>query len=118
PLPAPCDEAALERALFPAPSVPMLAPRARGWPDWAYVHRELKRKGVTLFLLWEEYKGAHPEGFQYSWFCQHYRAWAGKVDLVMRQPHRAGETLFVDYAGHTVGVVDPATGEVHPAQVF
>ena len=57
----------------------------RGLPDFAHVHRELKRKGVTLFLLWEEYKAAQPEGFGYSWFCQHYRAFAGKVDVVMRQ---------------------------------
>ena len=110
------DDAALERALYPPR--PTLPDAARSLPDWAAVHRELKRKGVTLFLLWEEYKAAHPEGFQYSWFCEHYRAWAGKLDLVMRQPHRAGEALFVDYAGHTVPVIDPATGELHEAQVF
>ena len=110
------DEMALERALFPpAPAVPAAS---RGRPDWAYVHRELKRQSVTLFLLWEEYKAAHPDGFQYSWFCQHYRAWAGKVDLVMRQSHRAGEVLFVDYAGQTVPIVDRLTGEIHQAQVF
>ena len=65
-------------------------------PDWPTVHHELKRKGVTLFLLWQEYKAATPEGFQYSWFCQAYRAWASKLNLVMRQSHRAGEKLFVD----------------------
>jgi transposase len=97
PLPEALDAAALERLLFPArragqlPTPPL--------PDWATVHQELKRKGVTLFLLWQEYKAAYPEGGQYSWFCQAYRAWAGKLDLVMRQPHRAGEKLFVDYAG-------------------
>ena len=97
------DDAALEQALFPpAPNVPA---ETRGLPDFAHVHRELKRKGVTLFLLWEEYKAARPEGFGYSWFCQHYRAFAGKVDVVMRQTHRAGETAFVDYARQTVGVV-------------
>lgn len=110
------DDAALERALYPPK--PALPEASRGLPQWSEVHRELKRKGVTLFLLWEEYKAAHPDGFQYSWFCQHYRAWAGRVDLVMRQPHRAGETLFVDYAGHTVPVVDRDTGEVRDAQVF
>ena len=110
------DDAALERALFPPP--PEVAAESRGWPDFAWVHRELKRKGVTLFLLWEEYKAAHSDGFGYSWFCQHYRAFAGKVDVVMRQTHRAGETTFVDYAGHTVGVVDRATGEARHAQVF
>ena len=89
PVPDELDDAAVERALFPPP--PMLPAASRGLPDFGYVHRELKRKGVTLFLLWEEYKSTHPDGFQYSWFCQHYRAWAGKVDLVMRQSHRAGE---------------------------
>ena len=82
------------------------------------MHRELKRKGVTLFLLWEEYKATHPEGFGYSWFCQHYRAFAGKVDVVMRQTYRAGETTFVDYACQTVGIVDRDTGEARHAQVF
>jgi transposase len=110
------DDAALERALYPPK--PALPDASRGLPDWSAVHRELKRKGVTLFLLWEEYKATHPDGFQYSWFCQHYRAWAGKVDLVMRQPHRAGETLFVDYAGQTVPIVERSTGELREAQVF
>ncbi len=110
------DDAALEQALFPpAPNVPA---ETRGLPDFAHVHRELKRKGVTLFLLWEEYKAAQPEGFGYSWFCQHYRAFAGKVDVVMRQTHRAGETTFVDYAGQTVDVIDRHTGEARQAQVF
>ena len=58
-----------------------------------------------------------PEGFQYSWFCQAYRAWAGKLDLVMRQSHRAGEKLFVDYAGQTFPIVNAHSGEVHEAQV-
>ncbi len=114
----PCalDDGALERAMYPPrPAIPT---RARAVPDWPSVHRELKRKGVTLFLLWEEYKETHPDGFQYSWFCHRYRDWARKVDVVMRQDHRAGETLFVDYAGHTVPVVDPSTGECTPAQIF
>ena len=110
------DDTALERALFPPP--PNVPAESRGWPDFAWVHRELKRKSVTLFLLWEEYKATHPDGFGYSWFCQHYRAFAGKVDLVMRQTHRAGETTFVDYAGQTVGIVDRETGEARQAQVF
>ena len=79
---------------------------------------KLKRKGVTLFLLWEEYKTTHPNGFQYSWFCEHYRTWAGRLDLVMRQSHRAGETLFVDYAGQTVPIVNRDTGELREAQIF
>jgi transposase len=82
------------------------------------VHRELRRKGVTLFLLWQEYKAVTPEGVQYSQFCAAYRQWAGTLDLVMRQDHRAGEKLFVDYAGQTVPVVNPLTGEVHAAAIF
>ena len=116
PLPADLDEAALERQLFPPP--PSLPAPARGVPDWAHVHQELKRKGVTLFLLWQEYRETHPEGYQYSWFCDHYRVWQGKLDVVMRQDHRAGEKLFVDYAGQTMPVVDRDTGEVHEAQIF
>ena len=60
-------------------------------PEWSTVHRELRRKGVTLALLWQEYKETHPEGMQYSRFCQMYRAWAAKLDVVMRLEHRAGE---------------------------
>jgi transposase len=87
-------------------------------PVWAEVHRELKRKGVTLALLWGEYKTRHPEGLQYTQFCAHYRAWAGTLDVVMRQPHRAGEKLFVDYAGQTVPVIDRMSGAIREAQVF
>jgi transposase len=102
--------------LFPPP-----APKgslAHLAPDWAVVHQELKRKGVTLSLLWQEYKAQTPDGFQYSWFCQAYRAWAAKLDLVMRQSHRAGEKLFIDYAGQTLPIVNSQSGEVHEAQVF
>ena len=62
----------------------------RAAPDWSLVHRELRRKGVTLTPLWHEYKAAHPEGFQYSWFCNQYRAWARTLDVVMRHEHPAG----------------------------
>ena len=110
------DDAALERALYPPrPPVPT---ECRPVPEWPTVHRELKRKGVTLFLLWEEYKAEHPHGFHYSWFCQQYRRFAGRVDLVMRQSHRAGENTFVDYAGQTVPVVDRQTGECRAAEIF
>ena len=68
-------------------------------PDWVSVHAELRRPGVTLALLLQEYRLNHPQGFQYSWFCEHYRLWGAKVDVVMRQEHRAGEKLFVDYGG-------------------
>ena len=67
---------------------------------------------MTLALVWEEYKAVHPQGLRYSRFCARYRAWTAKLDVVMRQEHRAGEKLFVDYAGHTVPVVDRNTGEL------
>ena len=82
------------------------------------MHRELRRKGVTLFLLWQEHKETYPEGYQYSRFCQLYRDWQGKLDIAMRQEHRAGEKLFVDYAGQTVPVIDRTTGEERQAQIF
>ncbi len=116
PLPAALDETALEQRLFPPP--PAKGALAHLAPDWAQVHHELTRKGVTLLLLWQEYKATVPEGFQYSWFCQSYRAWAGKLDVVMRQRHRAGEKLFIDYAGHTLPIVNRHSGEVQEAQVF
>ena len=115
PVPESVDDTGLERRLFPAPPP---SRTERPLPDWSEVHRELRRKSVTLSLLWQEYKETHPEGLQYSWFSDQYRAWAGKLDLVMRQDHRAGEKLFVDYAGQTVPVVDRETGEVRQAQVF
>ncbi len=116
PLPADLDEAHLEQLLFPQP--PDLPAQARGIPDWQHIRDELAGKNVTLFLLWQEYRQANPDGYQYSWFCEHYRAWRGKLDLVMRQDHRAGEKLFVDYAGQAVPVIDRTTGEIHEAQVF
>jgi len=116
PLAGELDDAQLEALLFP--SLPKEIADKRPLPDWAEVHQELKRKGVTLLLLWQEYKAAHPEGLQYSQFCDRYRDFAGKLDLVMRQHHRSGEKLFVDYAGQRVAVVERATGEVREAQIF
>jgi transposase len=116
PLPEGLDAATLEQRLFPSSSTPALTVCLG--PDWATVHHELKRKGVTLFLLWQEYKAATPEGFQYRWFCQAYRAWASTLNVVMRQSHRAGEKLFVDYAGQGIPIVDAQTGEVQEAALF
>jgi transposase len=116
PLPEALEETTLNRLLFPArPVRPSATPLV---PDWSVVHQELKRKGVTLFLLWEEYKATTPDGYQYSWFCRAYQAWTGQLDLVMRQHHRAGEKLFVDYAGQGIPVVNSHTGEVHEAALF
>ena len=116
PVPEGLDDAALEAALFP-PSPPSGV--RRPVPDWDRVHRELQRhKGVTLELLWLEYREAHPDGYQYSWFCERYREWRGTLDVAMRQVYRAGEKAFVDYAGPTFEVVDRSTGEVRDAMVF
>lgn len=115
PLPEELGEAELEQLLFPPPSS---SDAKRPEPDWDQVHQELRRKGVTLGLLWQEYKAVHPNGYQYSQFCNRYRAWSGTLDLPMRQTHRAGEKLFVDYAGQTMPVVDRKTGEVHEVQIF
>ena len=110
------DEAALQARLYPGNSG---SPRRRTEPDYEYLHRELRRPGVTLQQLWVEYREDHPhDGLQYSQFCRHYRSWEGTIDVVMRQQHRAGEKVFVDFAGHTQGVVDPASGEIWQAPVF
>ncbi|MCK1403694.1 IS21 family transposase [Bradyrhizobium sp. 4] len=88
-------------------------------PDWASVHRELKRKHVTLSILWEEYIATEPGGYRYSRFCELYRAWEGRLSVTMRQAHAAGDKLFVDYAGDGVPVVvDRLTGERRTAQIF
>lgn len=92
-----------------------------GWiePDFAEIHQELKRKGMTRQLLWEEYRACYPErGYSYTQFCQRYKDWRGKLRLSMRQVHKAGEKLFVDYAGQTVSIVNPEGGECRTAQVF
>jgi transposase len=107
------DLGTLERRLFPRRATDSPRPL----PEWSEIHAELKRPGVTLQLLWEEYREVHPEGYQYSRFCDLYRAWRGKLDLSMRQDHKAGEKVFVDYCGHTVAVVD-ASGTERRAQVF
>ena len=116
PLPDTLSDAELEARLYP----PLAGKGGRdiAQPDWAYVHGELRRKGVTLALLWQEYRAVHPEGYGYSQYCARYSAWEGKLSPVMRQRHPAGERLFVDYAGHTVDIVCPETGEVRAAQIF
>src|SRR5437868_267458 len=88
-------------------------------PDWAEVHRALKRKHVTLSIVWEEYIAREPEGYRYSRFCELYRGWEGRLSVTMRQSHTAGEKLFVDYTGDGVPVVvDRLTGELRNAQIF
>jgi len=93
--------------------------RRQAEPDWAAVHRELRRKHVTLSILWEEYIAGEPGGYRYSRFCELYRAWEGRLSVTMRQSHAAGDKLFVDYAGDGVPVViDRFTGERRAAQIF
>mgnify|MGYP000347907834 FL=1 len=91
---------------------------ARPLPDFAKMNTELKKKHVTRYLLWEEYREKHPDGLGYSQFCEHYRLWSKKVSVSMRQTHKAGEKLFVDYSGLTMEVIDPKTGEISKAEVF
>lgn len=117
PLPDDLDAAALEARLFRR-SAEAYRP-GRPAPDWLAVHRERTRgKHVTLQLLWLEYKAAHPDGWAYTQFCAHYHHWLGRQDVVLRFEHTAGDRLFVDFAGDTVPVTDPETGEIWPAQVF
>ena len=115
PLPEGMDEEQLERLLYPPPPE---SARRRPLPQWPAIHQELRRKGVTLGLLWQEYRAAHPEGYQYSQFCELYRRWKSALEPVLRQHYVAGERLFVDYAGRTMPVVDRRTGEVREAQIF
>ncbi len=115
PLPNGLSETALDQLLFPPREI---SSRSSPEPDWNEIFKELKRKSVTMSLLWQEYREKHPDGYQYSWFCQKYKDWSGKLDLVMRQDHRAGEKLFVDYAGQTVNIVNPDTGEIRSTQIF
>ena len=118
PLPAEMTDSALERALFAAAGTKQ-GHRRHVEPDWAEIHRELKRKHVTLTMLWDEYIERCPEGYRYSRFCELYRSWASRLSVTMRQAHIGGDKLFVDYAGDTVPViVDRLTGQVRPAQIF
>lgn len=116
PLPEGLSDEELERRLFAKEQQPA---GDRAEPDYATIHQELKRKGVTLQLLWSEYAAVHGErAYRYSRFCDLYRAWAGRQKRSMRQLHIAGEKLFIDYCGPTVEVIERDGGEVREAQVF
>ena len=116
PLASDLDDSRLEALLFPPPAMDGI--QQRGVLDMEYIHRELARKSVTLRLLWLEYKAANPEGYQYSQYCLLYRQWRGKLDVSLRQSHRAGEKFFVDYAGQTISVTDSLTGKTRDAVLF
>lgn len=110
------DDTALERLLFPPR--PVIPAEQRAFPSMEQIHKDLGRKGVTLRLLWLEYKQANPEGYQYSQFCLLYHQWTAHLDVCLRQSYRAGEKLFVDYAGQTIPIIDPTTGQTSPAYLF
>jgi transposase len=117
PVPPELDDTALERKLFTPPGA-MAAETMRPQPDWARLHAEMRRPGVTLLLLWEEYRAGNRKGMGTSRFCDLYAAWRGHLSPTMRQSRPLGERLFVDYAGQIVEVIDAITGEVRTAQIF
>ena len=114
PLPPALDDATLEARLFRREAP--VHDRVR--PDCAYIHRELKRDGVTLQLLWEEYAQVHPNGYRRTQFCEIYRQWARRLGLSMRQVHPAGEKTFIDFSGKRPAPVDPRTGEFRRVELF
>lgn len=116
PLPEGLTEEQLEERLFPPPVT--RSEDTREIPNWKELDIELKRKGVTLRLLWEEYRTTSPDGLGYSQFCKRFSDFKGTLDPRMRQTHKAGEKLFVDYAGLTLPLIDAATGEIHDVQIF
>ena len=110
------NDEALEALLFPVSSA--MAPAERSMPDLAAIHKELKGKGVTLALLWEELRVANPNTYSYSQFCHLFAQYSKTLSSSMRMTYRAGEKMFVDYAGPTVAILDSATGEIRQAQIF
>src|SRR5665213_3015497 len=117
PLPEEATDEVLELRLFGRSGV---AP-GRRWrvePDWAVLARELKRPGVSMMVLWEEYRQAHPGGYGYSRFCDLLRGFERRLSPVMRQHHVAGDKAFVDYSGKRIGICDPKTGVLHLAEIF
>lgn len=119
PLPEDFDDEQLEKLLYPSTQKSSCTLQKQGDIDWAYIHKELKRKSVTLQLLWNEHNAKYPESLRYSQFCRCYREWAQPLGVWMHQVHKAGEKLFVDYAGQTMPVViNTKTGEIREAQIF
>ena len=115
PVPDVIDDAGLDLRLFPVLGD---STHARPAIDWPKIQNELKRRGVTLLLLWQEYLADQPTGYSYTRFCELHSVWRRTVSATMRQTHLAGEKLFVDWAGDTIGVIDPRTGVEHRARIF
>jgi transposase len=109
------SEAALQRVLFRRVGRP---PEDLSEPEWPRVAQELKRKGVTLTLLWQEYRTAHPDGYGYTWFCEKFAAYQRRATPSFRHRHEAGALMQTDYAGPTLEVIDPHTGEIRQVQIF
>lgn len=119
PLPAGWSEAELESKLFGNQPAATRAVRQRAEPDWNALHQQLQQhRHLTLQLLWQEYRQTHPDGYRYSWFCERYQQWRRHLDVVLRQEHKAGEKMFVDWAGATIPIYDSSTGEACPAALF
>jgi transposase len=117
-VPAELTDAALEAQLFTTVGTKQ-GHRRNTEPDWAELHRELKRKHVTLAMLWDEYIERYPDGYRYSRFCKLYRSLASRLSVTMRQSHSGGDKLFIDYAGDTVPVIiDRLNDKTRPAQIF
>jgi transposase len=117
PLPEELSDAQLRQLLFPDRRQAPLLPKVL--PDFSHIHQELKRKGVTRYLLWEEYSRQYPEQhYSYTRFAELYQEYQRHLRVTLRQTHRAGEKLFVDYAGPKIEIIDPETGELRPASIF
>jgi transposase len=116
PIPLEIDDSALERLLFTPAG--FHEGSTKRLPDWTKVHQELKRRGVTLMILWEEHRAEYVDGHGYSRFCELYGEWRRRLSPTMRQTHVAGDKLFVDWAGDTVPIIDAMTGEAHAAHLF
>jgi transposase len=114
PLPPMSEESLVEKLFLPVKEN-VATKRA---PDWEWAHHELRKKGVTLLLLWREYRDIYPDGYGYTSFCKKYRAYAKQLSPVMRQTHQSGEKIFVDYAGTKMPWLNPMTGEIHEAEIF
>lgn len=116
PLPEGLSEGELYQCLFPEKR--KINPKGRPLPNWEEMHRELSKRGVTLTLLWKEYRERYPDGYGYTQFREYYQSWNKTHTNTMCLPHTAGEEMEVDYAGMTVPITNPETGEISRAQVF
>jgi transposase len=118
PLPEGLDDNHLEAALFRQPTAPVPLHLHKAPPDYVAIHQQLQKPHVTLQLLWEEYQEANPDGYRYSRFCELYQRWRRKQDVVLRQQHKPGERMFVDWAGATVPIHNRSSGEITQAPLF